>query len=64
MICRSPLTDADFTIIDQCPDDIPDEAAELIAAAVMEMIEAGMGKSPSKKPGPLAGDEPGSQECI
>lgn len=43
MICRT-LTDDHFTIVGQCPDDIPDEAAELIAAAVLEMIEASMGE--------------------
>ncbi len=40
MICRT-LTDDHFEIADPSPDDIPDEAVELIAAAVMEMIEAG-----------------------
>ncbi len=63
MICRT-LTDANFTIVDQCPDDIPDEAAELLAAAVLGMIEAGSSENPLKKPGALASEEPGRKEVL
>ncbi|NLS92037.1 MAG: hypothetical protein GXX96_07635 [Planctomycetaceae bacterium] len=46
MICRT-ICDTDFAIADPIPDDLPDEAAELLAAAIIDMIEAETAKSPA-----------------
>ena len=65
MIRSADLDDGIQTKIARGDGQLPPRMVKLLAALLVKDVmrdEDGDTKSPSKKPGPLAGDEPGLQE--